>query len=93
MLPRRKTIAGAESGEWRMGMMVTARKVAEDANEVRYEFGLDRRFDRVLVIEKSTWRATTEDGRFDAPAGAAAATIRASWQAQGVFPPGVVFAG
>jgi hypothetical protein len=73
-------------------MMVTARKVSEGADEVRYEFGLDRRFDRVLVIDKASWAARTEDDRFDSAAAAVAAKIKGAWQAQGEFPPGAVFA-
>ena len=75
-----------------MGMMVVGRKVAETADEVRYEFGLDRQFDRVLTIDKHTWRVASEDGRFDSAAGAVAAKIKRSWQERGEFPPGVVFA-
>ena len=73
-------------------MMVVGRKVAETADEVRYEFGLDRQFDRVLTIDKRTWQAAAEDGRFDSAAGAVAAKIKRAWQEQGEFPPGVVFA-
>jgi hypothetical protein len=73
-------------------MMVTARKVTDDAERVSYEFGLDRRFDRVLVIDKATWSAGTADGRFDTAAGMIAAKIKRAWQEQGEFPPGVVFA-
>ena len=50
-------------------MMVTGRKVSETADEVRYEFGLDRQFDRVLTIDKNTWQANAEDGCFDSAAG------------------------
>jgi hypothetical protein len=73
-------------------MMVAGRKVAESADEVRYEFGLDRRFDRVLTIDKHTWRVAADDGRFDAAAGAVAAKIKRAWHERGEFPPGVVFA-
>ncbi|WP_233625016.1 hypothetical protein [Actinoplanes sp. ATCC 53533] len=73
-------------------MMVVGRKVAETADEVRYEFGLDRQFDRVLTIDKRTWQIAPEDGRFDPAAGAVAAKIKRAWQDQGEFPPGVVFA-
>lgn len=72
--------------------MVVGRKVAETADEVRYEFGLDRQFDRVLTIDKRTWQTAAEDGRFDAAAGAVAAKIKRAWQEHGEFPPGVVFA-
>ena len=73
-------------------MMVVGRKVGETPDEVRYEFGLDRRFDRVLVIDKRTWDVTAEDGQFDSAAGAVSSKIKSSWQAQGEFPAGVVFA-
>jgi hypothetical protein len=72
-------------------MMVVGRKVAETADEVRYEFGLDRQFDRLLTIDKQTWQATAEDGRFDSAAGAVTAKIKRSFQERGEFPPGVVF--
>jgi hypothetical protein len=74
-----------------MGMMVVGRKVAETADEVRYEFGLDRQFDRMLTIDKHTWQVAAEDGRFDSAAGAVASKIKRSWQERGEFPPGVVF--
>ena len=72
-------------------MMVVGRKIAETADEVRYEFGLDRQFDRMLTIDKHTWQASAEDGRFDSAAGAVASKIKRSWQEHGEFPPGVVF--
>ncbi|GGK88648.1 hypothetical protein [Mangrovihabitans endophyticus] len=75
-----------------MGMMVTGRKVSETPDAVRYEFGLDRQFDRVLTIDKATWQASAEDGRFDSAAGAVVSKIKRAWQEQGEFPPGVVFA-
>jgi hypothetical protein len=73
-------------------MMVTARKVADSSDRVTYQFGLDRRFDRVLVIDKATWSASAEDGDFDSAAGMITAKIKRAWQEQGEFPPGVVFA-
>lgn len=73
-------------------MMVTARKVAEGEREVRYEFGLDRRYDRVLLIETGTWQARTQDGNFDSAAGMITAKIRKAWQETGEFPPGAIFA-
>jgi hypothetical protein len=73
-------------------MMVTGRKVSETADAVRYEFGLDRQFDRVLTIDKRTWDAVPEDGEFDSPTGAVLSKIRKAWQEHGEFPPGVVFA-
>ena len=75
-----------------MGMMVTGRKASETADLVRYEFGLDRQFDRVLTIDKSTWQVDAEDGRFDSAAGAVVSKIKQAWQEQGEFPSGVVFA-
>ncbi|MGK5684864.1 hypothetical protein [Actinoplanes sp. URMC 104] len=72
-------------------MMVVGRKVAETEHEVRYEFGLDRRFDRVLTIDKQSWRAVPDDGNFDSAAGAVATKVKRSWEQQGTFPPGVVF--
>jgi hypothetical protein len=75
-----------------MGMMVTARKIAEDAQEVRYEFGFDRQFDRVLVIDKATWHPNPEDGRFDAATGAIAGKLKRLWRETGEFPEGALFA-
>ncbi|WP_239158605.1 hypothetical protein [Winogradskya humida] len=74
-------------------MMVSGRKVAETADDVRYEFGFDRRFDRVLIVDKRTWQAVPEDGEFDAAAGAVASKVKQFWQERGEFPPGVVFSG
>jgi hypothetical protein len=76
-----------------MGMMVTARKVDDGAAEVRYEFGFDRAFDRLLVIDKQTWETRAEDGNFDAAAGAISGKIRKLWRASGEFPAGAIFAG
>jgi hypothetical protein len=75
-----------------VGMMVTGRKVSETAETVRYEFGLDRQFDRVLTIDKETWNAVPDDGLFDSSTGAVLSKIKRAWQDQGEFPPGVVFA-
>lgn len=75
-----------------MGMMVAARKVAEDETHIRYEFGLDRAYDRILVIDKATWAASSEDGDFDAAAGAIAAKLKKAWREGGEFPQGAVFA-
>jgi hypothetical protein len=72
-------------------MMVVGRKVTETDDAVRYEFGLDRQFDRLLSIDKRTWHAHAEDGNFDAAAGAVASKIKRAWQDTGEFPPGVVF--
>jgi hypothetical protein len=73
-------------------MMVTGRRVSETAEIVRYEFGLDRQFDRYLTIDKRSWDVVPEDGRFDSPASAVASKIRSAWQEEGEFPLGVVFA-
>jgi hypothetical protein len=75
-----------------VGMMVTARKLAEGEEEIRYEFGLDRQFDRVLVIDKQSWQARTEDDSFDSAAGMIAAKIKRAWHEKGEFPPGAIFA-
>jgi hypothetical protein len=75
-----------------MGMMVTGRKVAETATTVRYEFGLDEEFDRVLTIDKETWDVRPEDGRVDAVVGAIASKIKGAWRERGEFPAGAVFA-
>jgi hypothetical protein len=72
-------------------MMVAGRKVAETEIDVRYEFGLDRHFDRVLTIDKRSWKATADDGRLDATAVALASKIRRTYEDRGDFPPGVVF--
>jgi hypothetical protein len=72
-------------------MMVVGRKVSETADEVRYEFGLDRQFDRILTIDKHSWHIAAEDGQIDSAAGAVASKIKRSWQENGEFPPGVVF--
>lgn len=72
--------------------MVVGRKLSETAEEVRYEFGLDRQFTRVLIIDRHSWQIATEDGTTDSAAGAVASKIKRSWQESGEFPPGVVFA-
>lgn len=73
-------------------MMVTARKLSESEDEIRYQFGLDRQFDRVLVINKTNWQARSEDGDFDSAAGMIAAKIKKAWREQGEFPQGAIFA-
>lgn len=75
-----------------MGMMVTGRKVAESPETVRYEFGFDEDFDRVLTINKDTWEVSPEDGRFDSAVGAIASKIKSSWRERGEFPSGALFA-
>lgn len=75
-----------------MGMMVTARKIAETETEIRYAFGLDREFDRILIIDKKEWLVTTEDGNLDSAAGKIAGKIKNAWQEHSSFPEGAVFA-
>lgn len=75
-----------------MGMMVTARRIAESDSEVRYEFGLDDDFDRLLVIDKQTLQASVGEGDFNSAASAIAAKIVRTWRAKGEFPPGMIFA-
>ena len=75
-----------------VGMMVTARKVCETREQIRYEFGVDRQFDRSLTIDKLAWHALPDDGRFDPSVGAVVSKIRKAWHEQGEFPPSVVFA-
>jgi hypothetical protein len=75
-----------------VAMMVSARKVAETTEQVRYEFGLDRRFDRVLVIDKATLRPSPVDGEFDTPTGAISAKLMRLRGETGEFPEGAVFA-
>ncbi|WP_243420918.1 hypothetical protein [Micromonospora globispora] len=73
-------------------MMVSARRVLEEGDEVRYRFGFDEAFDRVLVISKKTLRASVEDGNFESPASAITSKIIRTFRSTGAFPPGVVFA-
>lgn len=73
-------------------MMVTGRKVAETPTTVRYEFGFDEEFDRVLTIDKETWDVKPEDGRVDAAVGAIVSKIKGAWRERGEFPPGAIFA-
>ncbi|MCM0677184.1 hypothetical protein NCC78_21185 [Micromonospora phytophila] len=73
-------------------MMVTARRIDEGTDEVRYEFGLDEDFDRILVIDKRTLAASVEDGNFNSAAGVITAKIVGAWRAEGQFPPGMIFA-
>lgn len=76
-----------------MGMIVAGRKVEETVDEIRYEFGWDHRFDRVLTINKQTWQIVATDGDQDPAVGAVVTKIRRAWQERGEFPLGVVFAG
>ncbi|WFE35613.1 hypothetical protein [Micromonospora sp. WMMD975] len=75
-----------------MGMMVVARRVDAPANEVRYEFGFEDRFDRLLVIDPQTLDVRVEDGDFNAAASAITAKIVNSWRTGGDFPPRMIFA-
>lgn len=76
-----------------MGRLITARKITERPDEVRYEFGLNKRFDSVLVIDPRTMRARTENGEFTWVASAIAAKILKAREAKGVFPPSMTFVG
>ncbi|MGC4866228.1 hypothetical protein ACLQ3B_12450 [Micromonospora sp. DT53] len=73
-------------------MMVTARRVEAAAGEVRYEFGLDDKFDRILAIDSRTLDAHVEDGDFNSAAGAIAAKVVRAWRSSGEFPTRMVFA-
>ena len=73
-------------------MMVTARRIFEEDDEVRYQFGFDEDFDRVLIIDKKTLQASVEDGNYNSPASAITSKIIKSFQSSGMFPPGVIFA-
>lgn len=75
-----------------MGMMVVARRIAELPDEVRYEFGFEDRFDRVLTIDPSTMEARVEDGDFNAAASAITAKIVNAWRSAGNFPERMMFA-
>ncbi|MBC8990123.1 hypothetical protein [Micromonospora chalcea] len=75
-----------------MGMMVTARRVEAPADEVRYEFGFEDRFDRILVIDPETLQARVEDGDFNASASAITAKIVRTWRDRGEFPQRMLFA-
>ncbi|WP_247683781.1 hypothetical protein [Micromonospora sp. D93] len=73
-------------------MMVTARRVEAAADEVRYEFGLEDRFDRILTIDPHTLDARVDDGDFNAAAGAIAAKIVKARRSSGEFPTRMLFA-
>ncbi|MCZ7437702.1 hypothetical protein O7598_14945 [Micromonospora sp. WMMC241] len=75
-----------------MGMMVVARRVDAPPDEVRYEFGFEDRFDRVLIIDPKTLEASVTDGDFNAAASAIAAKIVNSWRSAGDFPQRMLFA-
>lgn len=59
----------------------------------RPEFGLTKRFDRILVIDPRTMKARAENGEFNRLASAIAAKIVKARQAKGVFGPSTTFVG
>lgn len=74
-----------------MAMMITARKIAEDTAQVRYQYGLTEEYDRVMTIDRSTGQL------LDAPpndqlVGKIYVKIKRKWQATGQFPHGAVYA-
>ncbi|MET7669705.1 hypothetical protein [Micromonospora luteifusca] len=73
-------------------MMVTARRVESAASEIRYEFGLDDKFDRILTIDPRTLDARVADGDFNSAAGAITAKIVKAWRSSGEFPTRILFA-
>ncbi|MEU7750479.1 hypothetical protein [Micromonospora sp. NPDC049171] len=75
-----------------MGMMVTARRVEAAADEIRYEFGLDGKFDRILTIDPRTLGTQIDDGDVDSAAGAITAKIVKAWRSSGEFPTRMLFA-
>ncbi|MFI7207407.1 hypothetical protein [Micromonospora aurantiaca (nom. illeg.)] len=79
-------------GESDMGMMVAARRIEAPADEVRYEFGFEDRFDRILVIDPQTLQARVEDGDLNAAASAITAKIVNAWRDRGDFPQRMLFA-
>ncbi|MFI7432515.1 hypothetical protein [Micromonospora haikouensis] len=83
-------VQGSENSA--VGMMVTARRVGALATEVRYQFGLEGRFDRVLTIDPRTLEARVEDGDFNPAASAITAKIVNAWRTAGEFPERMTFA-
>ncbi|MER7418324.1 hypothetical protein ABT346_16330 [Micromonospora peucetia] len=75
-----------------MGMMVVARRHEAGGETVRYEFGFEDRFDRVLTIDTTTLEARVEDGDFNSAASAITAKIVSAWRSSGEFPMRVMFA-
>ncbi|WP_409073622.1 hypothetical protein [Micromonospora chalcea] len=73
-------------GKGDMGMMVAARRIEAPADEVRYAFGFEDRFDRILVIDPQTLQARVEDDDFNAAASAITAKIVNAWRDRGEFP-------
>lgn len=76
-----------------MAILITARKVSEDAVIVRYEFGLDERFDRVLTINKASGSVSADDGSLDSVLGMMSVKIKKISRASGEFPRSAIFAG
>ncbi|SCG65109.1 hypothetical protein GA0074704_4080 [Micromonospora siamensis] len=72
--------------------MVAARRIDAAVDEVRYEFGFEDRFDRILRIDPNTLAATVEDGDFNSAASAITAKIVRVWRSSGEFPARVLFA-
>ncbi|MFB9236578.1 hypothetical protein ACFFWC_13625 [Plantactinospora siamensis] len=76
-----------------MGRLITARKIAERPDEVRYEFGQNKRYDQVLVIDPRTMKARAENGDFNWLASSIAAKILRARAARGIFPDSMTFVG
>ncbi|MGC1210866.1 MAG: hypothetical protein WA890_06295 [Micromonospora sp.] len=64
----------------------------ESDDEVQYRFGFDEDFDRLLIIDKKTLRASVEDGTFNSAASAITSRIIRTFRSNGAFPPGALFA-
>ncbi|MFG1654496.1 hypothetical protein ACGFIE_31645 [Micromonospora sp. NPDC049275] len=73
-------------------MMVAARRIEADDSEVRYEFGFEDSFDRILLIDARTLEARVGDGDFNAAASAITAKIVKAWRSNGEFPARMIFA-
>ncbi|MEV5821191.1 hypothetical protein AB0L22_18685 [Micromonospora haikouensis] len=74
-----------------MGMMIVARRI-DAAEEVRYEFGFEDRYDRLLTIDPCTLEARIDDGDFNPAASATTAKIVDAWRSAGDFPERMMFA-
>lgn len=75
-----------------MAILITARKTDENAEQVKYEFGLDEQFDRIMTIDKVTGDVVPADGNLDSIAGMMSVKIKKISRATGEFPPGAVYA-
>ncbi|WP_431974794.1 hypothetical protein [Micromonospora haikouensis] len=75
-----------------MGMMIVARRVDAPAEEVRYEFGFEDRYDRLLTIDPCTLEARIDDGDFNPAASAITAKIVDALRSAGDFPERIMFA-